>query len=187
MRYYGELTSPHGNVISIHALHYRVRSTLSYRTREATTMISIHALHYRVRCPRCESGRSAREHFNPRTPLQSAIGRTSWKEAARNISIHALHYRVRSYGNLLDTQFRVLFQSTHSITECDAFGSFHAFSTSIFQSTHSITECDNISGAGLSTISNFNPRTPLQSAMALLAGPYEFYFISIHALHYRVR
>ena len=85
-------------------------------------------------------------------------------------------------------------------------------SGSIFQSTHSITECDpsepdrylcnfrisihalhyrvrpSASGSSLCRKTYFNPRTPLQSATAR----YEFadvieYAISIHALHYRVR
>ena len=58
------------------------------------------------------------EHFNPRTPLQSAIPRIFRVFVRNQISIHALRYRVRClpiyyYGST------DLFQSTHSVTECD--------------------------------------------------------------------
>ena len=58
--------------------------------------ISIHALHYRVRF--ADDGHNAfvTHHFNPRTPLQSAIGVLALPyTCSQGISIHALHYRVR--------------------------------------------------------------------------------------------
>ena len=104
--------------ISIHALHYRVRSgfagafnpCVDYfnpRTPLQSAMIaaypdynvrsiSIHALHYRVRF--ADDGHNAfvTHHFNPRTPLQSAIGVLALPyTCSQGISIHALHYRVR--------------------------------------------------------------------------------------------
>ena len=82
-------------IISIHALHYRVRSRPMI-THPSIWSISIHALHYRVRyrspCTTC----AHHPYFNPRTPLQSAIGAT--------MVINKSHTK---------------FQSTHSITECD--------------------------------------------------------------------
>ena len=104
-------------------------------------------------------------HFNPRTPLQSAMIRQNISDAcepfqsthsitecddfidrvkadARKISIHALHYRVRSERR----------------PSCDG-------ATPGFQSTHSITECDKGSFLNMVTHTYFNPRTPLQSAI----------------------
>ena len=105
-------------------------------------------------------------HFNPRTPLQSATVNHMANFVGQRISIHALHYRVRPVKSLFAATFDIVFQSTHSITECDATPldapggglqiSIHAlhyrvrrWGSSIFvgtiksfQSTHSITECD---------------------------------------------
>ena len=195
------------NTISIHALHYRVRFSIIYRITYmrhfnprtplqsaieygsnllSVTRISIHALHYRVRSqstgvtidaddfnPRTplQSAISRRPiyssslcNFNPRTPLQSAIGddpalcrwyryfnpRTPLQSAIvgnghgwamGGISIHALHYRVR-LGKLFADVTKAIFQSTHSITECDSHTGLKYRKQYIFQSTHSITECD---------------------------------------------
>ena len=151
-------------------------------------MISIHALHYRVRH---RIRISFKHHF---TTFQSTHSITECDEmdqekfiAKAKISIHALHYRVRL---LIFLYFilTLIFQSTHSITECDITLatqlkrekisihalhyrvrpevsvtptindlsiSIHAlhyrvrhqvattiFSVNPFQSTHSITECD---------------------------------------------
>ena len=113
---------------------------------------------------------------------------TTTEEAVLEISIHALHYRVRCAGSPRTGAEVFLFQSTHSITECD----FHAVeiipTNPIFQSTHSITECDRPPGWPVDCGgSYFNPRTPLQSAMLLLMVFSAKREISIHALHYRVR
>ena len=56
-----------------------------------------------------------------------------------------------------------------------------------FQSTHSITECDWLWLNPLYFPANFNPRTPLQSATLPNSKLKVVPFISIHALHYRVR
>ena len=133
--------------------------------------ISIHALHYRVRSRPDQTLTTSQAYFNPRTPLQSAI---------------------------LDTELLsviALFQSTHSITECDArtpsqcdlrphFNPrtplqsaisfyFYGADDPIFQSTHSITECDlwHIQFPDHRRCKDFNPRTPLQSAIDLCKKP----------------
>ena len=81
-----------------------------------------------------------------------------------SISIHALHYRVR----------QILIRPLLIV--------------STFQSTHSITECDAITATSVvTTVKNFNPRTPLQSATQDECGCSPASLISIHALHYRVR
>ena len=126
--------------ISIHALHYRVRC-VNFAPRMVNWTISIHALHYRVR-------------------YVLLHGVTVWLS---NISIHALHYRVRCWHQRSSTSVG-LFQSTHSITECDKAPHWVKYIHAIFQSTHSITECDTW----------WRPT----------AQPW---MISIHALHYRVR
>ena len=126
-------------------------------------------------------------NFNPRTPLQSAILRGFFFFWG-TISIHALHYRVRSKHKFF-TLSKILFQSTHSITECDPltlcgmmvqshiFQSTHSITEcdrvtdpskhqrGKFQSTHSITECDLTLAEWATATLYFNPRTPLQSAM----------------------
>ena len=107
------------------------------------TLISIHALHYRVR-PR-GSGKSicARKYFNPRTPLQSATllrvsdvlnlkhfnPRTPLQSATFAAALATLtgeHFNPRtplqSATMIFTMQLALLstrFQSTHSITECD--------------------------------------------------------------------
>ena len=61
------------------------------------------------------------------------------------------------------------FQSTHSITECDmSFCGSSQVPSLVFQSTHSITECDQHLCDCIVKIINFNPRTPLQSAMVAI-------------------
>ena len=149
--------------ISIHALHYRVRSLKlmicqlwkAFQSTHSITecdldvtdqsivnaYISIHALHYRVRSETCSASTFKRENFNPRTPLQSAM-----------VAVWS--------GSIAFT----LFQSTHSITECDNQYDQTVVIKYTFQSTHSITECDDSQGNLL--VDND---------------------ISIHALHYRVR
>ena len=127
-------------------------------------------------------------HFNPRTPLQSAMLHSSGGFFVCKISIHALHYRVRLSVSLSPTMAVDTFQSTHSITECDlamtddrivgeGFQSTHSITEcdyrsqnapkrkQRFQSTHSITECDIVPFGWLSMHPYFNPRTPLQSAI----------------------
>ena len=103
-------------------------------------------------------------YFNPRTPLQSAMLKGISLPSFLYISIHALHYRVRFYQDL-NKDGHIGFQSTHSITECDIPGSKLIFGSGKFQSTHSITECDAY------------PEFTTGGAK----------WISIHALHYRVR
>ena len=58
-------------------------------------VISIHALHYRVRSPVFVAFHVQLVYFNPRTPLQSAIQALRQQLRRSFISIHALHYRVR--------------------------------------------------------------------------------------------
>ena len=103
-------------------------------------------------------------YFNPRTPLQSATDLDQALADRLNISIHALHYRVRR-----DYRYRCCH-------DCQK-----------FQSTHSITECDSGRMRLFSRQSNFNPRTPLQSATLADDEAFGRHLISIHALHYRVR
>ena len=98
--------------------HQRLRRLLCFD-------ISIHALHYRVRRP----------------------ARLVGVRARRQISIHALHYRVRPGDVAISTAYYIIFQSTHSITECDALRWPQAVQ-----------------------VSHFNPRTPLQSATATYSG-----------------
>ena len=151
------------------SLHFNPRTPLQSATI-FTLLIQVTRFHFNPRTP-LQSATPAplasaqgAGHFNPRTPLQSAtlkqpppgghriisihalhyrVRRTGTQRgyASRRISIHALHYRVR---HLVFTRFGGcgLFQSTHSITECD-----ETYTPSIifgwtFQSTHSITECD---------------------------------------------
>ena len=58
-----------------------------------------------------------------------------------------------------------VFQSTHSITECDSDISSHIGIITAFQSTHSITECDmGTLYRWWSACLHFNPRTPWPSA-----------------------
>ena len=133
-------------------------------TAKSESRISIHALHYRVR-QHNEVPFSLAHDFNPRTPLQSATIST----------ITGVFYINK-------------FQSTHSITECDAVHDLHwrnerpisihalhyrvrpgqtassMYASHEFQSTHSITECDTHK-----------------------VGNRQMIDISIHALHYRVR
>ena len=82
--------------------------------------ISIHALHYRVRSHDRYFLDNVTNYFNPRTPLQSAILLSHMLPRSRVvISIHALHYRVRSIALITFISGHLIFQSTHSITECD--------------------------------------------------------------------
>ena len=81
----------------------------------------------------------------------------------------------------------VQFQSTHSITECGSATSPALLSRPAFQSTHSITECDSINRPLKFMAPHFNPRTPLQSATVINSKLSVRSVISIHALHYRVR
>ena len=89
-----------------------------YNTPGAT-FISIHALRYRVRLERSRYTGIDKHNFNPRTPLQSAM---------------TLRRMV--------TKVAMLFQSTHSVTECDQQWSPFERRGQLFQSTHSVTECD---------------------------------------------
>ena len=150
--------------ISIHALHYRVRYPKTGKVKTNAQDISIHALHYRVRL-QATTGKS-----DPQ-PFQSTHSITECDPGGPNyldylaISIHALHYRVRSACSAGSMYLRTSFQSTHSITECD----FEAI----------VATDDNPV--------NFNPRTPLQSAIIPACRRQLPQNISIHALHYRVR
>ena len=194
--------------ISIHALHYRVRFWCTLRTF-ALFSISIHALHYRVRSKPNDGGISPQYHFNPRTPLQSAIFRTSCGKLWVSISIHALHYRVRSWlasittkspdisihalhyrvrlGDKLIIPHATIFQSTHSITECDRRSCNATCNVASFQSTHSITECDgaciSISSSLRISIHALHYRVRFHGILNIQRR----FIISIHALHYRVR
>ena len=98
-----------------------------------------------------------------------------------NISIHALHYRVRPV-NLDKADQSILFQSTHSITECDSRVTLNRLLPYSFQSTHSITECDILIHTRLFSETNFNPRTPLQSATNA-NGHYELIYEVFQSTH----
>ena len=86
----------------------------------STSSRSFQSTHSITECDVAIYGRSymMAYHFNPRTPLQSAIVRCQRGNPRHDISIHALHYRVRSGPPGFDVS-RCPFQSTHSITECD--------------------------------------------------------------------
>ena len=110
-------------------------------------------------------------HFNPRTPLQSAMAIGVMQAVSKAvISIHALRYRVRlSFSSLL---LVVIIISIHALRYrvrcCRSWSSNHSLTR--FQSTHSVTECDKLSSSYTSTCVYFNPRTPLQSAIARYCG-----------------
>ena len=150
--------------ISIHALHYRVRLH-----QPPTPIIGSH--HFNPRTPLQSAivterlARTESAHFNPRTPLQSAIAGLDYF-ASRSPNFNprtplqsAISTGQRTCAGLFQ------FQSTHSITECDVLLEIGSSRAQAFQSTHSITECD-----GHTIVKKFVPK-----------------FISIHALHYRVR
>ena len=131
--------------ISIHALHYRVRRRNEER-RISRTSISIHALHYRVR-------RAAGGHRFP----------------THHISIHALHYRVRRLGHyLVRNDSNISIHALHYRVRLGS--SAHILLGQLFQSTHSITECDPCLTRVSRFANYFNPRTPLQSATATYSG-----------------
>ena len=151
-------------------------------------------------------------HFNPRTPLQSAIFKADDLPALEGISIHALHYRVRSWCHRSVNRKRLYFNPRTPLQSAIRNMFCVHLQKRKFQSTHSITECDVDSARQyLNFGKHFNPRTPLQSAMvAVWSGSIAFtlfqsthsitecdhnvipalcycVWISIHALHYRVR
>ena len=105
-----------------------------------------------------------REHFNPRTPLQSATFDLAYVLSPWAISIHALHYRVRLVVKVLLLTGLTVFQSTHSITECDL-----------------ILLCSCNYGA--ISIHALHYRVRPKLTIIVHTRPK----ISIHALHYRVR
>ena len=81
--------------ISIHALHYRVRrpnpSLLAWDRTEFQSTHSITECDYAP-----DAFKRDYQHFNPRTPLQSATQLVNASgDTFAGISIHALHYRVR--------------------------------------------------------------------------------------------
>ena len=129
--------------ISIHALHYRVRrpnpSLLAWDRTEFQSTHSITECDYAP-----DAFKRDYQHFNPRTPLQSATTGVSPLMALVPISIHALHYRVRPEFIPATAPEAPSFQSTHSITECDSFCQLLFSLCWQFQSTHSITECDTL-------------------------------------------
>ncbi len=151
--------------ISIHALRYRVRSDSASRVRWICS-ISIHALRYRVRL---------------QVPVPLSV-------LTRGISIHALRYRVRcdrTPNGLSDGQISI-HALRYRVRWCSVLRYIH---TRLFQSTHSVTECDIlVASYSPKSSSYFNPRTPLQSAMAFVVQQFAPKLrISIHALRYRVR
>ena len=79
---------------------------------------------------------------------------------------------------------RFTFQSTHSVTECDTQAGLSVGRAAIFQSTHSVTECDTSKRSRLSWPKYFNPRTPLQSAIAATVKHYgvDWSFQSTHSV-----
>ena len=134
-------------------------------------------------------GPSIMLHFNPRTPLQSAT---------QTLSLYDI-----------DTK---IFQSTHSITECDNQCYFIVYGNELhFNPRTPLQSATRFFRPVQKSLSNFNPRTPLQSATRLgycaprsgasfqsthsitecdgeqLAESTDKIPISIHALHYRVR
>ena len=152
-------------------------------------MISIHALHYRVRH---RIRISFKHHF---TTFQSTHSITECDEmdqekfiAKAKISIHALHYRVRPEVSVTPTinDLSISIHALHyRVRRRTGPG---RKSEQAFQSTHSITECDPSKHQRGKKMKHFNPRTPLQSATAKsLTLSLRSYRISIHALHYRVR
>ena len=140
-----------------------------------------------------QPARAIHSHFNPRTPLQSAIGQTVCGRNQGDISIHALHYRVRydffgqskracHFNPRTPLQSAMWSQGTTD-TPVDYFNPRTPLQSAmnrllialakslVFQSTHSITECDWADERIRTFGGNFNPRTPLQSAMwAWLSG-----------------
>ena len=87
-------------VISIHALHYRVRRRRLLGDSDHV-WISIHALHYRVR-PKDGMEKAVFNTFQS-THSITECDEDEWNENERrsNISIHALHYRVRLKTRLI--------------------------------------------------------------------------------------
>ena len=83
-----------------------------------TNVISIHALHYRVRQARLKRDEAKMQHFNPRTPLQSAT------DADKQTDVKAYDFNPRTplqsaTQAICQSLTGLSFQSTHSITECD--------------------------------------------------------------------
>ena len=148
-------------VISIHALHYRVRRFFGRHQRLAAA-ISIHALHYRVR-PVFASDDPWRRNFNPRTPLQSATPGLIGPAMLIPISIHALHYRVRPW---LDGAVRQPLNFNPR--------------TPLQSATVAWVAADLVAGISIHAL-HYRVRRPYIAIMLYWCG------ISIHALHYRVR
>ena len=127
--------------ISIHALHYRVRSRIR-KIKVLAGCISIHALHYRVRWKSTHKGIITLEsisihalHYRVRCFRSLAVQKIC------RISIHALHYRVRCVV-VLDF-VGVIFISIHALHYRVRYKAAYKLLTMYgFQSTHSITECD---------------------------------------------
>ena len=150
-------------------------------------------------------------YFNPRTPLQSAMTNLLQQAFTVFISIHALRYRVRStvrtvilhesgisihalhYRVRRDYRYQCChdcqkFQSTHSITECDhALLNLLTLQLSNFNPRTPLQSATTLVNSLDKVLSHFNPRTPLQSATGTCKSSCNRLGISIHALHYRVR
>ena len=125
-------------------------------------VISIHALYERVRrSDRIDQ--SPPVDFNPRTLWKSATTDVMQTWRFEIISIHALYERVRQkhLKNMASSR--------------------------IFQSTHSMKECDLEWRLRKSIYLNFNPRTLWKSATFCHVTDNIFIVISIHALYERVR
>ena len=81
-----------------------------------------------------------------------------------------------------------IFQSTHSITECDSLSWDRRNGCNLFQSTHSITECDKHPATPMTSGAEFQSThsiTECDASESKKSG--SAINISIHALHYRVR
>ena len=127
-------------------------------------------------------------YFNPRTPLQSATDLDQALADRLNISIHALHYRVRRDYRYQCGHDCQKFQSTHSITECDhALLNLLTLQLSNFNPRTPLQSATTLVNSLDKVLSHFNPRTPLQSATGTCKSSCNRLGISIHALHYRVR
>ena len=79
------------------------------------------------------------------------------------------------------------FKSAYSLTRMRPSFASVMLPSGIFQSTHSLTECDTAWQSRLVTSEYFNPRTPSQNATIIIIQRRQCLFISIHALPHRMR
>ena len=151
--------------ISIHALPHRMRRT-STSPKGGWLGISIHALPHRMRLnvlgtkytiiefqsthslTECDFGK-ARFCVSPCISIHALPHRMRQRnkyliQLFMVISIHALPHRMRPFFHKIFNSSSV-FQSTHSLTECDFQVILKWRVRPKFQSTHSLTECDTSS------------------------------------------